>query len=152
MSTKKNVFTLSKILDKIKSLVLDLDSTKQELQDLNSNCIKGEATLLLETSNVTTSETSFILSDAWDKYKILTVTVEMNFTDTTNIHFFDKIFIIKTIRTDYDYIIYRAIPTGTATGEATLIIKFSDDKETVKLKKVSQSYNAARKVYIYGVS
>ena len=76
----------------------------------------------------------------------------MNFTDTTNIHFFDKIFIIKTIRTDYDYIIYRAIPTGTATGEATLIIKFSDDKETVKLKKVSQSYNAARKVYIYGVS
>ena len=35
MSTK-NVFTLSKILDKIKNLRLDLDSTKQELQDLNS--------------------------------------------------------------------------------------------------------------------
>lgn len=101
---------------------------------------------------MTTSGKSFILSDAWDKYKILTVTVEMNFTSVTDIHLYDKNFIIKTIRTDYDYIVYRAIPSGNVDGEASLSIRFSDDKETVILRKGSKTYNGARKVYIHGVS
>lgn len=111
----------------------------------------GESTLLLETENVTTSDTSFTLSSTWDIYKIITITVEMYFAEPKNVKLITKNFITKCIRTDYPYATHRFVPSGTSAGEASFYIKFDDNKNSVILSKVSNKYNGARKVYIYGI-
>lgn len=117
------------------------------------NSIKGNATLLLETSSVTTTETAFTLSESWKNYKLLFVTAEMNFSSTTDINLYNEIFFTDVIRTGMNYVVLREVASGSSNYTGFCKLKFNevDGYNTVNMQKQSTTYNGCRNIRIYGI-
>ena len=109
----------------------------------------NQSILLLDTSDVTTSEKTFTLEDDYTNYKELYFEIEMNYTSSSNIALFTNIIRVDTIRRDIKYTIYR---TATNSNEGAVHVWFISDNNTdVKLDKSSVTYNGCRRLRIFGI-
>ena len=141
MSTKKNVFTLSKILDKIKSLTLDLDSTKQELQDLNSN-IQKYGTEIMLVEGITIANSGVKIVESISKFRKIAI----EYVNQQN----NQELIVNRIEVSLDYFVstntYKCpAPAMTGNGYAYYV---SDTEICVGVSNTNQGYYSCRVIGI----
>lgn len=105
--------------------------------------------LLFNSTSVSTTDTEYSLSNSWKDYKQISITVKMNYSSTTDIHYFINDYYTFTLKSDYSYAILREVPANTA-GEASCWVTFLENGN-VKLKKISNAYNGCIEIWIYGI-
>ena len=112
----------------------------------------SQSRLLLDTSEVTTSDKIFTLEDDYTNYKELYVEVEMNFSSSYDINLITSIIRVGTIRKDIQYLVYRQ--AGASSGyEGGLNIVFVGENNTdVKIYKFNSVYNGCRRLRIFGIN
>ena len=112
----------------------------------------SQSRLLLDTSEVTTSEKIFTLEDDYTNYKELYFEVEMNFSSSDDINLLTSIIRIDTLRKDVIYLVYREV--GASSGyEGGLNVGFVSENNTdVKILKFNNVYNACRRLRIFGIN
>lgn len=112
----------------------------------------GQSRLLLDTSEVTTSEKIFTLEDDYTNYKELYFEVEMNFSRTDDINLITSIIRMDALRKDIMYLVYRQ--AGASSGyEGGLNVCFVSENNTdVKIVKFNNAYNGCRRLRIFGIN
>ena len=124
----------------------------KEIQSQSQIGPTSQSRLLLDTSEVTTSEKIFTLEDDYTNYKELYFEVEMNFSDSADINLITSIIRVDTINKDIKYLLYREV--GASSGyEGGLNVGFvSENNTNVKIVKFNSVYNACRRLRIFGIN
>ena len=128
-------------------------SVQKELEKIQSQIVPtSQSRLLLDTSEVTTSEKIFTLEDDYTNYKELYFEVEMNFSSSDDVNLVTSIIRVDTINKDIKYLIYRQV--GASSGyEGGLNVDFVSENNTdVKIYKFNAVYNACRRLRIFGIN
>ena len=124
-----------------------------KIKELQSPIVPTSQTrLLLDTSEVTTSEKIFTLEDDYTNYKELYFEIEMNFSSSNDINLITSIIRVDTIRKDIKYLLYRQ--AGASSGyEGGLNLDFVNENNTdVKIYKFNNAYNGCRRLRIFGIN
>ena len=112
----------------------------------------SQSRLLLDTSEVTTSEKIFTLEDDYTNYKELYFEVEMNFSSSDDINLITSIIRVDTIRKDIQYLVYRQVGASSGYEGGLDIIFVSENNTNVKIYKFNSVYNACRRLRIFGIN
>ena len=112
----------------------------------------SQSRLLLDTSEVTTSEKIFTLEDDYTNYKELYFEVEMNFSNSDDINLITSIIRVDTIRKDIQYLVYRQVGASSGYEGGFNIIFVSENNTDVKIYKFNSVYNACRRLRIFGIN
>ena len=112
----------------------------------------SQSRLLLDTSEVTTSEKIFTLEDDYTNYKELYFEVEMNFSSSDDINLITSIIRVDTIRKDIQYLVYRQVGASSGYEGGLDIIFVSENNTDVKIYKFNSVYNACRRLRIFGIN
>lgn len=130
------------------------DKIKEIQSQIGPNPIvpTSQSRLLLDTSEVDTSEKIFTLEDDYTNYKELYLEVEMNFSSSDDINLIPSIIRVDAIKKDINYLVYREV--GASSGyEGGLNVCFVSENNTdVKIVKFNRVYNACRRLRIFGIN
>lgn len=112
----------------------------------------SQSRLLLDTSEVTTSEKIFTLEDDYTNYKELYFEIEMNFSSSSDVNLITSIIRVDTIRKDIIYLLYRQSGAGSSYEGGLNIGFVSENNTDIKIVKFNAAYNGCRRLRIFGIN
>ena len=112
----------------------------------------SQSRLLLDTSEVTTSDKIFTLEDDYTNYKELYFEVEMNFSNTDDINLITSIIRVDTINKDIVYLVYRQAGASNSYSGGLNVGFVSENNTDVKIYKFNNVYNGCRRLRIFGIN
>ena len=140
-----NAARSGEVYDKIKEI-------QNQIGQIGPIAPTSQSRLLLDTSEVTTSEKIFTLEDDYTNYKELYFEVEMNFSSSSDINLITSIIRVDTINKDIRYLVYRQAGAGSSYEGGLNVSFVSENNTDVKIFKFNTAYNGCRRLRIFGIN